>query len=93
MNGAACAPDLPHGGSWRDGGEAQRRRVARPFAMTGSSAVCISGDTAQSANLVAVCKRADVIVHDALQPHMVKDFEAALAARCNADTAKIFAGI
>ena len=56
-------------------------------------AVCISGDTAKSANLIAVCKGADVIVHDALQPRMVKDIEAAFAAEGNANTAKIFADI
>ena len=107
----------------RSGGGA----AARPFAMTGSSAVilrggglkvtafavdhdpvgpavgyrfdykgravCISGDTARSANLVAVCKGADLIVHDALQPRMVKEIEAAFAGRGNAGTAKIFADI
>lgn len=56
-------------------------------------AVCISGDTAKSANLIAVCKEADVIVHDALQPRMVKDIEAAFAAEGNANAAKIFADI
>jgi ribonuclease Z len=56
-------------------------------------AVCISGDTAKSANLIVVCKGADVIVHDALQPRMVKDLEAAFAAEGNANTAKIFADI
>jgi ribonuclease Z len=56
-------------------------------------AVCISGDTAKSANLIAVCKGADVIVHDALQPRMVKDIEAAFAAEGNTNTAKIFADI
>ena len=56
-------------------------------------AVCISGDTAKSANLIAVCKEADVIVHDALHPRMVKDIEAAFAAEGNANAAKIFADI
>ncbi|MCZ8370200.1 MAG: MBL fold metallo-hydrolase [Porphyrobacter sp.] len=56
-------------------------------------AVCISGDTAKSPNLITVCKGADVIVHDALQPHMVKDIEAAFTAGGNASTAKIFADI
>jgi len=56
-------------------------------------AVCISGDTAKSANLIAACKGADLIVHDALQPRMVKDLEAAFAAQGNASTAKIFADI
>jgi ribonuclease Z len=56
-------------------------------------AVCISGDTAKSANLIAACKGADLIVHDALQPQMVKDIAAAFAAEGNANTAKIFADI
>lgn len=56
-------------------------------------AVCISGDTAKSANLIAACRGVDVIVHDALQPRMVKDIEAAFAAEGNASTAKIFADI
>lgn len=56
-------------------------------------AVCISGDTAKSANLISVCKGADVIVHDALQSRMVKDIEAAFAAEGDANTAKIFADI
>lgn len=56
-------------------------------------AVCISGDTAKSANLIAACMGADMIVHDALQPRMVKDLEAAFAADGNASTAKIFADI
>lgn len=55
--------------------------------------LCISGDTAKSANLIAVCKGADLIVHDALQPRMVKEIEAAFAAQGNAKTAKIFADI
>lgn len=53
-------------------------------------AVCISGDTAKSANLIAACKGADLIVHDALQPALVKEVEAAFAAAGNARTAKIF---
>jgi len=56
-------------------------------------AVCISGDTAKSANLIAVCKGADIIVHDALQPRMVEDIRAAFAAKGDANTAKIFADI
>ena len=56
-------------------------------------ALCISGDTAQSANLVAICKGADVIVHDALQPRLVKEIEAAFAGAGDAGTAKIFADI
>lgn len=56
-------------------------------------AVCISGDTARSDNLIAACRGADLIVHDALQERMVKDIEAAFAAEGNAGTAKIFADI
>jgi ribonuclease Z len=56
-------------------------------------ALCISGDTAKSANLIATCKGADLIVHDALQPRMVKEIEATFAAQGNANTAKIFADI
>lgn len=53
-------------------------------------AVCISGDAAKSANLIATCKGADLIIHDALQPRMLKNVEAAFAAQGNANTAKIF---
>lgn len=56
-------------------------------------AVCISGDAAKSANLIATCKGADLIVHDALQPRMLKVVEAAFAAQGSANTAKIFADI
>ncbi|TAD73947.1 MAG: MBL fold metallo-hydrolase [Sphingomonadales bacterium] len=52
--------------------------------------LCISGDAAKSANLIAVCKGTDLIVHDALQPRMIKEVEAAFAAQGNANTAKIF---
>lgn len=52
--------------------------------------LCISGDAAKSANLIATCKGADLIVHDALQPRMVKDIEGAFAAQGSANTAKIF---
>jgi ribonuclease Z len=55
--------------------------------------LCISGDAAKSANLIATCKGADLIVHDALQPQMVKEIEAVFAAQGNAKTAKIFADI
>lgn len=56
-------------------------------------AVCISGDTARSANLIATCKGADLIVHDALQPRMLRDVGAAFAAQGSATTAKIFTDI
>jgi len=53
-------------------------------------AVCISGDAAKSANLIATCKGADLIVHDALQPRLLEKVEAAFAAQGSANTAKIF---
>jgi ribonuclease Z len=53
-------------------------------------AVCISGDAAKSANLIATCKGADLIVHDALQPRLLKEVEGAFADQGNANTAKIF---
>lgn len=53
-------------------------------------AVCISGDAAKSANLIATCKGADLIVHDALQPRLLEGIEEAFAAQGNANTAKIF---
>ncbi len=88
---------------------------ARPFEMTGSSAVileksglkitafkvdhdpvapavgyrfdykgrsvCISGDTAKSANLERVCNGVDLLVHEALASHMVKQMTAVLEKR------------
>jgi ribonuclease Z len=56
-------------------------------------AVCFSGDAARSDNLIAICKGADLIVHDALQPQMLQHVEAVFAAEGNANTAKIFADI
>lgn len=56
-------------------------------------AACISGDTAKSANLIAACTGADLIVHDALQPKLVKEIQDAFAAQGNANTAKIFGDI
>jgi ribonuclease Z len=53
-------------------------------------ALCISGDAAKSANLIATCKGADLIVHDALQPRLLEKVEAAFAAQGSANTAKIF---
>jgi ribonuclease Z len=53
-------------------------------------AVCISGDAAKSANLIATCKGADLIVHDALQPQLLEKVEGAFAAQGSANTAKIF---
>ncbi|WP_026090795.1 MBL fold metallo-hydrolase [Sandarakinorhabdus sp. AAP62] len=56
-------------------------------------ALCISGDAAKSANLIATCKGADLIVHDALQPRLLAHVEAAFAAQGSANTAKIFRDI
>lgn len=53
-------------------------------------ALCISGDAAKSENLIATCKGADLIVHDALQPRLLEDIEAAFAADGEANVAKIF---
>ncbi|MEM9310256.1 MAG: MBL fold metallo-hydrolase [Pseudomonadota bacterium] len=52
--------------------------------------LCISGDTAKSANLEAVCKGVDIIVHDSLQPKMVKEMQLAMEERGNTIAAKIF---
>lgn len=51
--------------------------------------VCISGDTAKSANLEKVCKGVDILVHEALQPKLVKELQGALERRGNANAAKI----
>lgn len=53
-------------------------------------ALCISGDTAKSANLEKVCKGADIIVHDALQPKLVKEMQLEMERRGNTIAAKIF---
>ncbi len=42
---------------------------------------CISGDTAKSTNLERVCKGAELLVHEALASHMVKQMTAALEKR------------
>jgi len=55
--------------------------------------VCISGDAAKSENLIAACKGADIIVHDALQLNLVKEMQAAFTTADNANTAKIFGDI
>lgn len=55
--------------------------------------LCISGDTAQSTNLEKACEGVDILVHDALQPSMVKDMERAMTARGNTIAAAIFADI
>lgn len=43
--------------------------------------VCISGDTAKSANLERVCEGAELLVHEALASHMVKQMTAGLEKR------------
>ena len=51
--------------------------------------LCISGDTRKSPNLERACLGVDLLVHEALQPRLVKELEAALARRGNRDGAKI----
>ena len=51
--------------------------------------LCISGDTAKSANLERVCKGAELIVHEALQPVLVTEIEKQLAAAGDTSAAKI----
>lgn len=55
--------------------------------------LCISGDTAKSINLERVCKGAELIVHEALQPALVAEMETQLAAAGNASAAKIMVDI
>lgn len=52
--------------------------------------LCISGDTAKSSNLEAACKGVDIIVHDALQPALLKSMETGMQERGNTSAAKIF---
>jgi len=52
--------------------------------------VCISGDTAQSINLESACEGVDILVHDALQPKLVKELGIAMEKRGNPLAAKIF---
>jgi ribonuclease Z len=51
--------------------------------------VCISGDTAKSTNLERACKGVDLLVHEALQPSLVKEMAAAMKQRGQDNTAKI----
>jgi ribonuclease Z len=55
--------------------------------------LCISGDTARSANLERACKGVDILVHEALQPAMVKQMQKAMEERGNTIAAKIFSDI
>jgi ribonuclease Z len=52
-------------------------------------AVVISGDTAKSASLTAAAKGADLLVHEALQPKLVKMMTASLAAKGMKNLAQI----
>lgn len=62
--------------------------VGYRFDYKGRSVV-ISGDTAKSETLVAAAKGADLLVHEALQPRMVKTMTAALEAKGIKNTAQI----
>ena len=66
--------------------------VGYRFDYKGRSA-CISGDTAKSANLERVCGGVDLLVHEALQPAMVGELEAALQQRGQDSAATIMADI
>lgn len=55
--------------------------------------LCISGDTLRSPTLEAVCKGADIIVHDALQPALVNELQSAMAKNGQANAAAIFRDI
>ena len=62
------------------------------FDFRGRSIV-ISGDTAADQNLATAAKGADVLVHDALNPQMVKALEDALTRSANLRAAKIMQDI
>lgn len=62
--------------------------VGYRFDYKGRSVV-ISGDTAKSPALAAAAKRADLLIHEALQPRMVKAMTAAMERRGLANTAQI----
>ncbi|MBA3836422.1 MAG: MBL fold metallo-hydrolase [Zymomonas sp.] len=51
--------------------------------------LCISGDTKKSANLEAVCKGVDILVHEALDPELLEKMESGAAANGQAGAAKI----
>lgn len=62
--------------------------VGYRFDYKGRSVV-ISGDTGKSASLAAAAKGADLLVHEALQPEMVKTMTRALEAKGIKNTAQI----
>ncbi len=62
--------------------------VGYRFDYEGRSVV-ISGDTAKSATLTAAAKGADLLVHEALQPNLVKMMTASLAAKGMKNLAQI----
>jgi ribonuclease Z len=53
----------------------------------------ISGDTAAHQNLVRAATGADILVHDALNPQMIKALEEAMTASGNRRAAKIMRDI
>ncbi len=51
--------------------------------------LCISGDTSRSANLERVCEGVDLLVHEALQPELVRKLAGALQDRDDENAAQI----
>ena len=62
--------------------------VGYRFDYKGRSA-CFSGDTVKSSNLERACAGVDLLVHEALQPALVKEMEAAMKQRGQNGTAQI----
>ncbi len=65
-----------------------RPAVGYRFDYKGRSVV-ISGDTAKSASLIGAAKGADLLLHEALQPKLVRMMTASLAAKGMANLAQI----